>query len=430
MHSPPVWLIATLVLAAGSLPAQESRAPDPHRLAILDRAEAGPDFADQGEYAGHLFLRHGGGWASQPFGLQVAAQGDGQFIGTLYRGGLPGAGWDRSQRWTLAGARTAAGVELHADGTYVTVSSGGAKLASSSRQWVGELRRLERSSPTLGLHPPAGAVVLFDGRDTSRLRKARVTPQGLLCEGAEFDTPCRDFSMHLEFLLPFMPQARGQGRANSGVYVQSRYEIQVLDSFALEGIENECGALYRQRRPDINMCSPPLMWQTYDLDFTSPRFDAQGAKLQNARLTVRHNGTLIHNNVEVISKTGAGAAEGAKLLPTKLQDHGNPVRFRNIWLVDRARVTQLVDASPSVPSSRHAIPSAPPTRYFIPRTATRWESPARAYTWPSGAASPQMYPGGGSPSSAPFHPGLYAPHYRDFGQQNGIPSYGSPFGYW
>jgi hypothetical protein len=131
-----------------------------------------------------------------------------------------------------------------------------------------------------------------------------------------------------------MPYARGQRRSNSGVYIQSRYEVQILDSFGLEGKNNECGGLYKQRPPDLNMCFPPLRWQTYDITFVSPKFADDGTKLRNARITVRHNGELIHNNVEVTNKTGAGKLEASQPLPTKLQNHGDPVRFRNIWLVE------------------------------------------------------------------------------------------------
>ena len=152
--------------------------------------------------------------------------------------------------------------------------------------------------------------------------------------GTETTQTYTDFQLHAEFRLPFKPEARGQARGNSGFYLQSRYEVQVLDSFGLEGVENECGALYKTRRPDFNMCYPPLSWQTYDLDLTSPRFDAQGNKLADMRITVWQNGVMIHNNVEIPNKTGGGAQEGPTPLPTKLQDHGNPVVYRNIWLID------------------------------------------------------------------------------------------------
>ena len=130
-----------------------------------------------------------------------------------------------------------------------------------------------------------------------------------------------------------MPSAAGQGRGNSGVYVQRRYEVQVLDSFGLDGVENECGALYRQKAPDVNMCLPPLSWQTYDIWFTAARFDAEGNKIANARITLLHNGVPVQNDYEITGKTGAGKPEGPEPFPILLQNHGNPVQYRNIWLV-------------------------------------------------------------------------------------------------
>ncbi|HCD03678.1 MAG TPA: DUF1080 domain-containing protein, partial [Planctomycetaceae bacterium] len=110
---------------------------------------------------------------------------------------------------------------------------------------------------------------------------------------------------------------------------------QILDSFGLAGKNNECGGLYKTLDPSINMCLPPLSWQTYDINLTAAGFDSTGKKTRNARLTVQHNGVLVHDNLEVKRKTGAGKPEGSLALPTKLQNHGNPVRFRNIWLLDR-----------------------------------------------------------------------------------------------
>jgi hypothetical protein len=132
-----------------------------------------------------------------------------------------------------------------------------------------------------------------------------------------------------------MPEATGQFRGNSGVYLQGRYEIQVLDSFGLAGESNECGAIYEQRAPRVNMSFPPLAWQSYDIDFEAAHFDASGAKTADAVVTVRHNGVVIHDRVALEGPTGRGEPEGPEPGPLLLQDHWNPVVYRNLWLVPR-----------------------------------------------------------------------------------------------
>jgi hypothetical protein len=145
-----------------------------------------------------------------------------------------------------------------------------------------------------------------------------------------------DCTLHVEFMTPFMPRARGQARGNSGVYLQGRYEVQVLDSFGLEGKNNECGGLYELSDPKVNMCYPPLQWQTYDIAYTAARYDQSGKKVSNARITVRHNGIVVQDNVELARGTRAAPVEeGVAKGPIYLQNHGNPVFYRNIWVVER-----------------------------------------------------------------------------------------------
>ena len=270
----------------------------------LEQAQQDPDFALQGEYI------------DAARGLQAIAMGEGTFRVVIYTGGLPGAGWNGKEKQTI---------EIEEE-----------QLASLLRQF----QRVERESPTLGLKPPAGAEVLFDGTKATLDKRwrpgARITADGLLMEGCTSIDTFGDYSMHLEFRLPFMPEARGQGRGNSGLYHQGRYETQVLDSFGLEGKDNEAGGLYSIRDPDLNMCLPPMQWQTYDVDFTAARFDTDGNKTANARITVKLNGVVVHRNVELPhSTTAAPLKEGPEDGPIHLQDHGNPVRFRNIWVLPR-----------------------------------------------------------------------------------------------
>ena len=119
------------------------------------------------------------------------------------------------------------------------------------------------------------------------------------------------------------------------MYIHSRYEVQILDSFGLEGKDNECGGIYSVARPKVNMCYPPLSWQTYDIDFVSARFDESGNKTSNARVTVKHNGVVIHDDLELPKHTPGRNKEGPEPAPLFLQNHSNPVVFRNIWVVEK-----------------------------------------------------------------------------------------------
>ena len=141
--------------------------------------------------------------------------------------------------------------------------------------------------------------------------------------------------MHVEFKTSYMPEARGQGRCNSGVYTQGRIEMQILDSYALEGRDNECGGIYQQSRPIVNMCLPPETWQTYDIDYTAAKFDGEGKKIEDAVMTVRHNGVVIHDNLRLRPTPGGLGGTDVPKGPLMLQDHGNTLWFRNIWFKEK-----------------------------------------------------------------------------------------------
>ncbi|MHC4556942.1 MAG: DUF6807 family protein [Planctomycetota bacterium] len=195
---------------------------------------------------------------------------------------------------------------------------------------------------------PGNAIILFDGKDFSHWTTGgekdvgwkivdnamKIVPKsGSIMTKRDF----ADFKMHIEFKTPQMPpHVKGQGRGNSGVYIQRRYELQILDSYGLEPKNNECGSIYKFKKPDKNVCRMPDRWQSYDIVFRAARFegsDKDARKKENARITVWQNGILIHNDVKVPNKTGAGRPEGPEPGPILLQDHGNEICFRNIWIV-------------------------------------------------------------------------------------------------
>lgn len=346
-------LVTLCLVATASSNAEENKS----KLAITNIEDVDEDFRYMGEYQGMVRDANG---CHQQAGLQIIALGDGQFGGMYYANGLPGTGWDRQHREPLKGKREGALLSLSSAASQKRVELvNGRPTIYDGGRIIGELKKVHRKSPTLGMPAPPNALTLFDGHDTNAFKNGRMTEDGLLIEGTELLSRFRDFTMHAEFCLPYMPHARGQGRSNSGFYLQSSYEVQVLDSFGLEGIENECGALYRYRRPSQNMCLPPLQWQTYDITFRSPRFDALGNKVCNGRITVLHNGVAVHDNFEIQRKTGAGKPESAMLRPIKFQDHSNPVRYRNIWLIDLRPADNVFVTNESVTRSGESKESLP-----------------------------------------------------------------------
>ncbi len=272
----------------------------------------------------------------------------------LYRGGLPGAGWRRGDPSASAEAPWAGGVAaFRGEGFTARLEGGALTLAGSAADGAepARLAKVTRQSPTLGATPPAGATVLFDGSSADGFEGGRLLEGGLLGVGCDSKQAFGDHRIHLEFRTPFQPEARGQGRGNSGVYVQGRYECQVLDSFGLEGLQNECGGIYSIAEPLVNACLPPGAWQTYDIVFTGARWNGE-TKVRDARMTVHLNGILVHDDVALThATTAAKRKESDSAGGLYLQDHGNPVAYRNVWVVEhdpqRTRRVVFVAGGPS-----------------------------------------------------------------------------------
>ena len=319
-----------LALALGCALAANARAADAE--AFTDPAKAGPDFSTQGEYQGVLKLPE----EDLKIGAQVIALGDGKFRGVFCVGGLPGDGWSRGGMQLALDSKTEDGqVTFTGEHSSAKIAEGKMTVLDSGGNAIGTLAKVERKSPTLGAKPPAGAKVLFDGTSADPWADGKIVEGNLLLAGTHSKEAFQDFTFHMEFRTPFVPKATGQARGNSGLYLQDRYELQVLDSFGLEGADNECGGFYSIKEPAVNMCFPPLSWQTYDIDFTAARFEGE-KKVKSARVTIQHNGVKIFEDFELPKLTPGGAPqEYPGKGPFQLQAHGNPVTYRNIWVVEK-----------------------------------------------------------------------------------------------
>ena len=201
-------------------------------------------------------------------------------------------------------------------------------------------------------HAPSDAVVLFDGKDLSQWVSEDGQPvkwkigEGYFAVVAKTGLihtrqPFGDCQLHVEFSEPVPPTGESQERGNSGVFLHGLYEVQVLDSYQNKTYaDGQVSAVYAQFPPQVNASRPPGQWQTYDIIFHGPRFDKDGKLLRPARMTVLHNGVLVQDNVELSGPTGHHVRPpykpGPDKLPLALQDHGNPVRYRNIWIRELA----------------------------------------------------------------------------------------------
>jgi hypothetical protein len=314
---------------------------------FTDPEKAGVDYKLQGEYEGTA--------GSEKWGAQVIAMGDGKFHAVFEPGGLPGAGWDARTRYESQGQQSGDKVtftptdkvaweeghfapKVEIKNGFDATLEGDTLTGKTDAGQSFTLKKTLRHSPTEGAKPPQGAVVLFDGKNVDAWTGTQLLPGGLLKAGGQTKQKFTDYTLHIEFRLPFKPFARSQERGNSGVYNQQLYETQVLDSFGVKGMDNQCGGMYTKAAPLVNMCYPPLTWQTYDIDFTAARYDG-GKKTSDAIITVKHNGVLVQDHFKLDGVTPGGGQEDPKKSfqsgPIFLQDHGNPVYYRNVWIVEK-----------------------------------------------------------------------------------------------
>ena len=207
--------------------------------------------------------------------------------------------------------------------------------------------------------PPSDAIVLFDGKSLDGWEGG---DKWLIADGVATAAnggittkeKFGDCQLHVEFATPAEVKGEGQGRGNSGVYLMGRYEVQILDSYDNKTyFDGQCGAIYKQQPPMVNASRKPGEWQSFDIFFTAPRFHEDGMLKSPGFITVLHNGVLIHNHFELQGSTSYVEAPKytahAEREPISIQFHGNPVRFRNIWLRENIRPLTGLTTDPQLP---------------------------------------------------------------------------------
>ena len=360
------WAFGSFVALAGGALAQ----PDASAAKKLFDARAiGLEAKLQGEYVGKD--------GEKRIGVQVVARGNKSFHALVLEGGLPGDGWDGGQYALLESGPLADGrvtfrspndAELAA-----TLEENGMMLKRGDRRFP--LKRVERTSDTLGKQPPKGAIVLFGGEkptlDAFEERKdiegmtAPTMFEGHMMAGAVTKRKFRDYTLHLEFQTGWEPQNIPWRRADAGIYMLARYEVAIGDSFGfdfdLSGATSSnrpklsdaikssmfppakgksdprvCGSVFTYPCKVPNACLPPLVWQTLDIEFTAPRFDDAGKKKSKAVISVKLNGHQTVDKLEVNGPTphgfkGPETADG----PIWFEAFGRRVLYRNVWVVER-----------------------------------------------------------------------------------------------
>ena len=248
----------------------------------------------------------------------------------------------------LAAATIAAGLftftQANAQNQPTSVPKPPKMVPEMTEFWEPEVKVI---TPGTGTAAPSDAVILFDGKDLSQWKgkdggaaKWQVKDGVMTVTKGTGDITTKqnfeDFQLHVEWSAPTEVVGNSQGRGNSGIFLQDRYEVQVLDNFNNRTYSNgQAGSIYKQTPPLVNAMRKPGEWNTYDILYTAPRFKENGTLIMPARVTIIHNGVVVQNNTEIKGPTeyiGLPSYKAHGKAPLHLQDHGNPVRFRNIWL--------------------------------------------------------------------------------------------------
>lgn len=368
------FTVLTLCLLAalpGETPAQTlDKAAEAAAIKLFDAQSIGVELKLQGEYVGKD--------EQKAVGVQVVARGDKSFHALVLEGGLPGEGWNGGPYGLLeSGSLSERGAEFRSltdNVTSAVLNANGLTLKRGDRTL--QLKRVERKSKTLGLQPPAGAIVLFGGKDPNleafEERKdieGQTVPlmfQGNMMAGAVTKRRFRDYTLHVEFMTGWEPQNIPWRRADAGIYMLSRYEVAIGDSFGFDfdlsgatspirpqflkdtnasskfpevkqrAAPRVCGSVFTYQSKVPNATLPPLVWQTLDIEFNAPRFDDDGKKTSKAVISVKLNGHQTVEQLEVNGPTphgfkGPETADG----PIWFEAFGRRVLYRNIWVVER-----------------------------------------------------------------------------------------------
>ena len=335
------WGPVSTAQGAPAKPGSAPATPIPTPFVIQTPEQADPIM---GDYEGTLTFDTGQSWKAKA-GIVPEGSGAYRAVLTVDRPSQTGEPVEAELRGQLQGG------ELPLAGLFggaeVAGQVAGGKLtaeAKGARPGKFEMSHVVRHSPTEGQKPPEGAIVLLPFQENTPPAMDEWTnetwvalPDGSMLVGKGDNLTRKEFgsyNLHVEFCIPYMPTERGQKRGNSGVYMHNRYEVQVLDSYGLPPKDNECGGIYKVATPKVKACFPPLSWQTYDIAFRAPKLSESGELTRPPVITVAHNGQTIHENVTIPAPTQGGKPDHVERGPLKLQDHRNPARYRNIWLVE------------------------------------------------------------------------------------------------